>query len=99
MTRCNECNGIVARVDFECYLCGQPIPGAKKRSWHRKKEVKPVPPLTPLSNLLFIASLLLTVVSFVNNQKMSLWLSVTLSGTLLVARVFADRIATRRQPD
>jgi hypothetical protein len=86
-------------MDFECYICGQPIPGAKKRSWRRKKEVKQAPPVTPLSNLLFIASLLLTVVSFVNNQKMSLWLSVTLSGTLLAARVFADRIAARRQPD
>ncbi len=80
-----------------CYICGSPVPGARKRSSRRKKEPKPAAPITPLSNLLFIASLVLTLVSFLSSQKMSLSLSAALSGSLLVARIFADRMAAKRQ--
>ena len=99
MTRCNECNGVITKTDSECYICGEPVPGAKKRSWlrNRKKEPKPAPPVTPLSNLLFMASLVLTLVSFLSGQKMSIGLSATLSGTLFVARIFSDRLAAKQQ--
>lgn len=99
MTRCYECNGIIARAESECYICGEPVPGAKKRSWlqNKKKEPKPAPPVTPLSNLLFMASLVLTAVSFLSGQKMSIGLSATLSLTLFVARLLADRLAVRQQ--
>lgn len=30
MDRCNSCNGIIARHDLECYVCGEPVPGARK---------------------------------------------------------------------
>ena len=70
------------------------MPEAKKHSRRRQKEPKPVPPVTPLSNLLFMASLVLTVVSFLSGQRMSIGFSATLSGILLIARIFADRIAT-----
>jgi len=98
MPRCNQCYSVVTRKDDEsCYMCGEPVPGAKKRSQRRKKESKPVAPVTPLSNLFFIASLLLTVVSLLSGQRISLSIGVTLSAALLIARILSDRMAARRQ--
>jgi hypothetical protein len=97
MARCNECNSVITTTDSECYICGIPVPGAKKLSLRRKKEPKPTPPVTPLSNLLFMASLALTLVSFLSSQKMSIGFSATLSGILLIARIFSDRMAAKQQ--
>jgi hypothetical protein len=98
MARCNECNSVLTKTDSECYICGDPVPGAKKRVWRRnKKEPKPAAPVTPLSNLLFMASLVLTLVSFLSSQKMSIGFSASLSGILLIARVFSDRLAAKQQ--
>jgi hypothetical protein len=97
MARCTECNSVVIRTDSECYVCGEAIPGAKKRSKRGKKEPKPTPLVTPLSNLLFIASVVLTVVSFLSGRKMSLVLSGTLSCILFIARIIADRIAAKQE--
>ena len=98
MARCNECNSVITKVDPECYICGRKVPGAKERSSRRnKKEPKPAPPLTPVSNLLFMASLALTLVSFLSTHKMSIWCSAAISGTLFLARVFSDRIAAKQQ--
>jgi hypothetical protein len=52
--------------------------------------------VTPFSNLLFLASLALTGVSFLSSQKMPLSLALTLSGILLTARIVTDRRAARR---
>ncbi len=30
MTRCNSCNGIITKTDVECYVCGDPVPGAAR---------------------------------------------------------------------
>lgn len=97
MARCNECSSVITKTDLECYVCGQPVPGAKKRLSRRNKETKPAPPVTPLSNLLFMASLVLTAVSFLSSHKMSVSCSATLSGILFVARIFSDRLAAKRQ--
>ena len=97
MTRCKQCYGVVTKVDSECYICGEPVPGFKKNASRRKKEPKPASPITPLSNLIFIASLVLTLVSFLSSQKMSLSVSATLSGVLLVARILSDRLAAKQQ--
>ncbi len=97
MARCNECNSVITKTDTECYICGLAVPEAKKRVLRSKKEPKPAAPVTPLSNLLFIASLVLTVISFISNHKMSLTLSAALSGILLLARIFADRMAVKQQ--
>jgi hypothetical protein len=35
MPRCNACNGIITRVDVDCYVCGEPIPGRSKFSLFR----------------------------------------------------------------
>jgi hypothetical protein len=97
MARCNECNSVITKIDSECYICGLPVPGAKRLSLQRKKEPKQVPPVTPLSNLLFMASLALTLISFLSSQKMSVGFSATLSGILLIARIFSDRMAAKQQ--
>ncbi len=83
--------------DAECYICGLPVPGAKKHAVRRKKEAKPKPPVTAVSNLLFMASLALAAISFLCGQKMSLSFSASLSVVLFVARIFSDRMATRQQ--
>lgn len=97
MARCNECNSVITINDVACYVCDEPVPGAKKRSRTGKKEKKAAPPVTPLSNLLFVASLAFTLVSFLSSEKMSLPLSATLSSILLAARIFSDRMAARQQ--
>jgi hypothetical protein len=97
MARCNECNGVVTRTDSECYTCGFALPGARRRLWRRAKDSKPVPPVTPLSNLLFMASLGLTLFSFISPNTMSAPFAATLGGMLFVARMISDRVATKRQ--
>jgi hypothetical protein len=97
MARCDECNSVLTKTDLECYICGTPVPGAKKVAGRRKKEPKPIPPVTPLSNLLFMASLVLTLISFLSTQRMSFGFSATLSGILLIARIFSDRMAAKQQ--
>lgn len=32
MARCNSCNGVITRRDLNCYVCGEPVPGAPQRS-------------------------------------------------------------------
>ena len=34
-TRCMACNSVVTKNESECYVCGEPVPGAKKSflSW------------------------------------------------------------------
>jgi hypothetical protein len=97
MTRCNECNSVITRTDSECYICGLAVPGARKGFWRRRKEPKPPEPVTPLSNLIFMASLALTLVSFLSSEKMSVSVSAALSGVLLTARIFSDRMAARQR--
>ncbi len=99
MTRCNACNSVVTKNDLECYICGVAVPGASKPFWRRRESKTKTPaPVTPLSNLLFLASLLLTGFSFFSSQKMPLPLALTLSGVLLTARIVTDRRAAPSRP-
>jgi hypothetical protein len=97
MTRCNQCYGITTKDEERCYMCGDKVPGAKKRSRRLTKEAKPAAPVTPLSNLLFLASLSLTVAAWICGRKMSLSVSATLSAVLLVARMVSDRMAAKQE--
>ena len=99
MTRCNSCNSVVAKGDAECYVCAEPVPGAAKSFWRRKREAKATrpAPVTPISNLLFMASLVLTGVSFLSPQKLPLPVTASLSVILLVARIVTDRKAAPKQ--
>lgn len=101
MARCKECNSVITKTDAECYICGLPVPGRNRWAW-RKKEAeaiipKPMPPVTPFSNLLFVASIALTLVSFLAPNKVPVSFGVTLGGILFVARIVSDRIAQRQQ--
>lgn len=97
MTRCNTCNGIVTKTDSECFTCGERVPGAAKPAWRQKQKsnakTKKAAPVTPVTNLLFMGSLVLTGVSFLSSHKMPLPVSATLSGALFVARLVIDRKA------
>ncbi len=98
MTRCNTCNSVITRHDSECYICHEPVPGMNKPLWRRKRESnpKPVAPVTAVSNLLFLGSLVLTGICLLTHQIP--WpVSAALSGILLAARIVADRRATPRQ--
>jgi hypothetical protein len=99
MARCNACNGVVKRIDLECYTCGEAVPGAIKPFWRRKREseAKSAAPVTPASNLLFIASLLLTGFSFLSPKKLPLPVTATLSVVMLAARIVTDRRAAPKQ--
>jgi len=97
MARCNECNSVITKNDSECYVCGEAVPGAKQRSSRRKKEPKPAQPVTALCDLLFIASLVLTAGSFLSSQKILVAVSATLSGILLIARIFAHRTPPKQE--
>jgi hypothetical protein len=33
MARCNSCFGVLTRAESECYVCGEPVPGARKPNW------------------------------------------------------------------
>lgn len=72
------------------------MPGRKKWAW-RKKEPTLTPPVTPFSNLLFVASIALTLFSFLAPNRIPVSLGATLGGILFVARIVSDRIAQRQQ--
>jgi hypothetical protein len=97
MARCKECNSVVTRNDSECYICGLPVASAKRPFWRSEKKPKLVPAVTPLSNLLFVASLGLTLFSFLSPNTMSVSFGATLGGILFVARIVSDRIALKQQ--
>ena len=98
MTRCNSCNSVITRNDSECYICHEPVPGMAKPFWRRNRETKAktVAPVTPVSNLLFMGSLVLTGICLLTHQIP--WpVSAALSGILLAARIVTDRRANPRQ--
>jgi hypothetical protein len=97
MARCNECNSVITKNDSECYICGLAVPGAKKPFWRRNNQVKALPPVTPVSNLLFVASIGLTLFSFLSPNTLSVSFGATLGGLLFVARIVSDRIALKQR--
>jgi hypothetical protein len=109
MQRCISCNGILTKTDTECYVCGEPVPGARKRAKRpqpqaaparrtvetRKLEARPISPISRLSNLLFVGSLVLTGFAFLSEQKLPIALSLGLSVVLLSMRLFDGRAGTK----
>jgi hypothetical protein len=33
MARCNSCNGVIRNTEVECYVCGEPLRGAKRKTF------------------------------------------------------------------
>ena len=84
MGRCNSCYAIVKKHDLECYVCGDKIP---RRSLAAKRKE-----ISVASNILFVASLGFSIYSFVAQERLSLTVSLAISGGLLALRVVADRL-------
>jgi len=106
MQRCISCNGILTKTDSECYVCGEPVPGARRRAKRRKapattgQRTVEAPkletrPISRLSNLLFVGSLVLTGFAFLSEQKLPIALSLGLSVILLSMRLFDGRTASK----
>jgi hypothetical protein len=94
MARCKECHSVITRNDSECYICGVPV--LKKPFWIRR-ENEAVPVITPMSNVLFVISLALTLFSLCAPSKIPVSAGATLSGILFVARIVSDRIAQKQR--
>jgi hypothetical protein len=100
MTRCNSCNGILTKTDVECYVCGEPVPGARKRARRTPAaQLEPgqaqAKPASPLSNLLILGSLALAVFCYVSGLKTPLALTLGLSVALLSMRLLDGRMASK----
>ena len=111
MQRCNSCNGILTKTDVNCYVCGEPVPGARRQARRAKiaasveayreatYKVEPpkveAKPISRLSNLLFVGSLVLTAVAFLSEEKLPIALSLGLSLILFSMRLFDGRFASK----
>jgi hypothetical protein len=86
MGRCTACFAVVKKTDSRCYVCGDPVPRYASQVTKRKS-------ISLFSNILFLISLGFTLFSFISEHKLSLAVSLGVSGTLLGLKIIADRIA------
>ena len=70
-------------------MCGDSVPKQKERTIERRQ-------VSALTNLVFLASLGLTAYSFLAAHKLSLTATLAVSATLLLIRIFAERLVNRR---
>lgn len=85
---------------MECYVCGEPVPGARKRA-RRAPAAKLEPgqaqarPASPLSNLLILGSLVLAGFCYYSGLRTPLALTLGLSVALLSMRLLDGRVAAK----
>jgi len=89
MGRCVYCHSVVTKHEDFCYMCGDSVPKQKKREPQRRQ-------VSTLTNLVFLASLAFTAYCFLAIHKLSLPTTLGISASLLLMRIFADRLANRR---
>jgi hypothetical protein len=71
-----------------CYVCGDNVrQHVKAVAKHR--------PVSPLTNLVFLASLAFTAYCFFAEHKLSLPATLAVSASLLLIRILAERLANR----
>ncbi|MBZ5607823.1 MAG: hypothetical protein LAP38_06180 [Acidobacteriia bacterium] len=80
MAHCLSCNGLLTRRDAVCYVCGEPAPKLAKVTVAGKSS-------SNLSNFLFLGSLGFTTYSFLSQNKMSLQVSLGVSGVILFVKL------------
>lgn len=85
MGRCNSCYAVVKKHDLECYVCGDKIPRRRSLATKRKE-------ISLASNILFVASLSFSIYSFFAQDRLSLSVSLAISGGLFALRILADRL-------
>jgi hypothetical protein len=84
MGRCNSCFAVVKKYEKRCYVCGEKVPHHASLAQNRKK-------ISLASNLLFMASLAFSFYCFFAQERLSLAVSLAISGGLLLLRLLADR--------
>ncbi len=90
MGRCLYCHGVVTRDEDYCYICGDRLPKHKRSKVETKR-----PPVSPFTNLVFMASLAFTAYCFFAEHKLSLPMTLAISSTLLLVRIAAERLAKK----
>ena len=88
MGRCVYCHSVVTRHEDYCYICGDSVPKQKITAVRRR-------PVSALTNTVFLASLAFTFYSFFATHKLSLPVTLAISGSLLLLRVLGERLANR----
>jgi hypothetical protein len=90
MGRCIYCHSVVTKDEDSCYVCGDRVP--------RQGKVAAVnrPPVSALTNAVFLAGLAYTAYSFFGPHKLPLPVTVAISSSLLLVRILAQRIASRK---
>jgi hypothetical protein len=86
MDRCSSCNGVVTKEDSVCYLCGDRLPKRPRTAIAR--------PISAFGNMLFIASLGMTAISFFSTKKLPLSVTLAISGGFFLLSVI-DRQLTK----
>jgi hypothetical protein len=88
MGRCVYCHSVITRHEDFCYMCGDSVPKQKKREVQRRQ-------VSGWTNLVFLASLAFTAYCFFAQHKLSLPVTLAVSASLLLARIFAERLVNR----
>jgi hypothetical protein len=73
-----------------CYVCGDSVPKQTKNAAAERR------PVSPLTNIVFLAGLAYTAYSFFGQHKLPLPVTVAISSSLLLIRILAQRIAGRK---
>jgi hypothetical protein len=88
MGRCVYCHSIVTRQEDSCYACGDRVPKQARATLKQR-------PVSPLTNVVFMASLAFTAYCFLAEHKLSLPVTLTISASLLLIRIIAERLVNR----
>lgn len=88
MGRCIYCHSVVTRDEDFCYVCGDSVPKQVKSAVKQR-------PVSGLTNLVFLASLVFTAYCFFAVHKLSLPVTLAISATLLLIRIFAERLVNK----
>lgn len=86
MGRCVYCHSVVTRHEDYCYVCGDGVPKQAKAAVKAR-------PVSALTNVVFLASLTFTAYCFFAEHKLSLPVTLAVSASLLLLRIFAERLA------
>jgi hypothetical protein len=77
----------MTRDEDQCYICGDSSPKPKVVVGNR--------PVSALTNLVFLASLTFTGYCFFAEHKLSLPVTLTISASLLLIRILAEKAVNR----
>jgi hypothetical protein len=82
------CHSVVTKEEDYCYICGDPITQQTSAITKRR-------PVSAMTNAVFLASLAFTAYCFFGPHKLSLPVTLSISSSLLLIRIVAERLANR----